>query len=57
MQPTKKQLEVEKYYTPDEFLVLKEMALERGFLKIESGPFVRSSYHAEENFFSSQIIL
>lgn len=52
MQPTKKQLRVEKYYSPEEFLELKRIALDKGFLKVESGPFVRSSYHAEESFFS-----
>jgi lipoic acid synthetase len=48
LQPTKKHLSVEKYYHPDEFLELKEIALTKGFSHCESGPLVRSSYHADE---------
>ena len=48
LQPTKKHLPVEKYYHPDEFLELKEIAMEKGFSHCESGPLVRSSYHADE---------
>jgi lipoic acid synthetase len=48
LQPTKKHLNVEKYYHPDEFLELKEIALSKGFSHCESGPLVRSSYHADE---------
>ncbi len=48
LQPTKKHLSVEKYYHPDEFLELKEIALQKGFSHCESGPLVRSSYHADE---------
>lgn len=55
LQPTKKQLPVEKYYTPEEFEELKNEALKKGFKKVESGPFVRSSYHAEESFNNSRI--
>lgn len=55
LQPTKKQLPVEKYYTPEEFLRLKELGLDKGFARVESGPFVRSSYHAEESFNNSPI--
>jgi lipoyl synthase len=46
LQPTRKQVPVEKYITPAEFQELKEIALSLGFEKVESGPFVRSSYHA-----------
>lgn len=46
LQPTANNLKVEKYYTTDEFDMLKEMAITRGFKVVESGPFVRSSYHA-----------
>jgi len=46
LQPTKKHIAVEYYWTPDEFSELKEQALQRGFTYCESGPFVRSSYHA-----------
>ncbi|WP_439116330.1 lipoyl synthase [Paludifilum halophilum] len=48
LQPTKKHLKLEKYYTPDEFAQLKEEGLKRGFDHVESGPLVRSSYHAHE---------
>ncbi|WP_456277804.1 lipoyl synthase [Bacillus sp. AK128] len=48
LQPTKKHLKVQKYYHPDEFLELKEIALGKGFSHCESGPLVRSSYHADE---------
>ena len=48
LQPTKKHLSVEKYYTPTEFLRLRGEGLKRGFLHVESGPLVRSSYHAHE---------
>jgi lipoic acid synthetase len=37
-----------RYYHPDEFATLKRLALERGFVHVESGPLVRSSYHAHE---------
>ncbi|TCS78225.1 lipoyl synthase [Tepidibacillus fermentans] len=46
--PTKEHLKVEKYYHPDEFAELKEIALSKGFSHCESGPLVRSSYHADE---------
>ena len=48
LQPTKKHLKVEKYYHPDEFAKLKEIALSKGFSHCEAGPLVRSSYHADE---------
>lgn len=48
LQPTKKHLEIIKYYTPEEFEALKEEGLKRGFSHVESGPLVRSSYHARE---------
>lgn len=48
LQPTKKHLLVQKFYTPTEFLRLKGEGLRRGFSHVESGPLVRSSYHAHE---------
>jgi lipoic acid synthetase len=39
---------IDRYYTPDEFRVLKEEGIKRGFKYVESGPLVRSSYHADE---------
>jgi len=46
MRPDAKHLPVERYYTPDEFLQIKQDALAMGFRHVESGPLVRSSYHA-----------
>lgn len=48
LQPTSKHLKVQKYYHPDEFKELKEIALSKGFSHCEAGPLVRSSYHADE---------
>ncbi|PAD70950.1 lipoyl synthase [Bacillus sp. 7586-K] len=48
LQPTKKHLKVQKYYHPDEFNELREIALSKGFSHCEAGPLVRSSYHADE---------
>ncbi|MET3682570.1 lipoic acid synthetase [Alkalibacillus flavidus] len=48
LQPTRKHLNVERYYHPDEFEELKEIALAKGFSHCEAGPLVRSSYHADE---------
>jgi lipoyl synthase len=47
LRPTANHLPVERYVTPQEFLMLREDALERGFLECVSGPMVRSSYRAE----------
>jgi lipoic acid synthetase len=46
LQPTKSHLPVERYVHPDEFAILKRTGLEMGFRYVESGPLVRSSYHA-----------
>ncbi|MFB5084680.1 lipoyl synthase [Symbiobacterium thermophilum] len=48
LRPTARHLAVEKFYTPAEFEHLREEALKRGFAHCESGPLVRSSYHADE---------
>ena len=48
LQPSKEHLPVERYAHPDEFKMLKEKGLEMGFRHVESGPLVRSSYHAEK---------
>jgi len=37
-----------RYYHPDEFGALQQIALDLGFVHVESGPLVRSSYHAHE---------
>lgn len=48
LQPTKDHLRVHRYVHPDEFTLYKRKGLEMGFRHVESGPLVRSSYHAEE---------
>ena len=50
LQPTKNHIPVRRYWTPDEFAKLKDIAMEKGFLYCEAGPFVRSSYHADTQF-------
>ena len=50
LQPTKNHVEIKKYYTPKEFEELKNIAIDLGFKHVESGPLVRSSYHAERVF-------
>ncbi|MGO4888919.1 lipoyl synthase [Anaerobacillus sp. MEB173] len=54
LQPTKKHIKLEKYYTPEEFAELKDIAMSKGFSHCESGPLVRSSYHADEQVNSAQ---
>lgn len=48
LQPSKRHLPIERYYTPDEFNDLREAGLKMGFKWVESGPLVRSSYRAAE---------
>lgn len=49
LQPTKEHLPVERFVTPQEFDEFREIGLEMGFRHVESGPLVRSSYHAERH--------
>jgi lipoic acid synthetase len=49
LNPTKKHLPIARFYTPEEFEMLKEEGLKRGFKSVVSGPLVRSSYHAHEH--------
>ena len=49
LRPTKHNLPVAKYRTPEEFDALKKIAHEKGFKHVESAPLVRSSYHAEKH--------
>jgi lipoyl synthase len=49
LQPTPKHLPVVEFITPEVFDELKEIGLEMGFRYVESGPLVRSSYHAEKH--------
>jgi lipoic acid synthetase len=48
LRPTDTHLPMARYYTPAEFAELKRLALGMGFGHVESGPLVRSSYHAHE---------
>ncbi len=48
LQPSRKHLPIERYYTLEEFAEIKEYGLSIGFQWVESGPLVRSSYHAGE---------
>jgi lipoic acid synthetase len=48
LRPSKDHLVMSRFYTPDEFAFLKHEALAMGFRHVESGPLVRSSYHAQE---------
>jgi lipoyl synthase len=48
LRPSRDHLVLSRFYTPDEFAFLKHEALSMGFRHVESGPLVRSSYHAQE---------
>ena len=49
LRPSLQHLPVRRYYSPEEFDALREFALALGFTHVESGPLVRSSYHAESH--------
>jgi lipoic acid synthetase len=49
LQPTKNHLDVAEYVHPDTFALYKEVGMNKGFDFVESGPLVRSSYHAERH--------
>lgn len=51
LQPTPKHLPVKEFITPEQFAEYKEIGLKMGFRYVESGPLVRSSYHAEKHIF------
>ncbi len=52
LQPTPKHLPVQEFITPEQFDKYKELGLKMGFRYVESGPLVRSSYHAEKHIFA-----
>ena len=52
LQPTPKHLPVQEFITPEQFNKYKELGLKMGFRYVESGPLVRSSYHAEKHIFA-----
>jgi len=49
LRPSPSHLPIARYYTPEEFVRIREFALGLGYAHVESGPLVRSSYHAEEH--------
>lgn len=51
LQPTKEHLPVAEFVSPEKFAYYKEIGLKKGFRFVESGPLVRSSYHAEKHLF------
>ena len=51
LQPTRKHLPVQEFITPEQFKEYEEVGLKMGFRFVESGPLVRSSYHAEKHLF------
>ena len=51
LQPTPKHLPIQEFITPEQFEKYKELGLKMGFRYVESGPLVRSSYHAEKHIF------
>jgi lipoic acid synthetase len=57
LRPSKDHLPIARFYTPDEFAYMKEQALRFGFRHVESGPMVRSSYHAHEQAASTSAIV
>jgi lipoic acid synthetase len=56
LRPSKDHLPIARYYTPDEFAYMKREALQMGFKHVESGPLVRSSYHAHEQAESTGLV-
>ncbi len=57
LRPSKDHLPMTRYYTPEEFAFMKKEALAMGFRHVESGPLVRSSYHAHEQAASTGVTL
>ena len=56
LSPSSRHLPIHRYYTPEEFDEIKEAGLSMGFRHVESGPLVRSSYHAGEQVRSSNLV-
>jgi lipoyl synthase len=51
LQPTPNHIPVAEFITPEQFAAYKEIGIKKGFRYVESGPLVRSSYHAEKHLF------
>ncbi len=56
LRPSRDHLPMTRYYAPEEFASMKEEALRMGFRHVESGPLVRSSYHAHEQAGAAQVV-
>ena len=56
LRPSQDHLPIARFYTPEEFRLMKQEALKMGFKHVESGPLVRSSYHAHEQAQSTGIV-
>jgi len=57
LRPSRDHLPMSRFYTPEEFAFLKHEALQMGFRHVESGPLVRSSYHAHEQAQSTGLVV
>ena len=57
LRPSRDHLPMARYYTPEEFAYMRKEALRMGFRHVESGPLVRSSYHAREQALSTGVTL
>ena len=57
LQPSKKHIRIDRFYTPDEFKELETIGLEMGFNHVASGPLVRSSYHADDQHRAAKLAL
>ena len=54
LRPSAKHIPIDRFYTPDEFAMLREAGERMGFKHVASGPLVRSSYHADEQHDASR---
>jgi len=50
LQPTKKHAQLARFWTPEEFKGLEQVARAKGFLMVSASPLTRSSYHADSDF-------
>ena len=50
LQPTRKHAKLERFWSPDEFAGLEQVARAKGFLMVSATPLTRSSYHADSDF-------
>jgi lipoic acid synthetase len=57
LQPTRMHLEIKRYYSPEEFKELEQTARKIGFSRVAAGPFVRSSYNAQDLFHTGSCLL